>query len=871
MGSVYVYSPTEKDFTTIGICGALKATSCVFNEVANGKSSVTLEHPLDDSRLYTCLIQDYILKVDVPVRTTPEISSGQFVTVVERYRVKSTALKNDRYIYNRRVPDGKRDKKQYLVPVGKNVVVVAKYADNSDRWKVKYTYTITKAKKKSSKTVTGYMAHDSNTLELVETRTIPDTPTGIETVAPSWDVEEQLFRITSVQKTDDLIRVQADHISYDLMRNLTSYEYNGERTLQQAADGILNGCFDQHDFTFQTNVTGAKTGFHFSDKDPITALLDPEVGVVPRWDCQLVRNNFELVALDEAGTNRGMMFMYGKNIAGIDMDVDISNVATAVRPVGETEDGKPLYLAHSVLLYIDSSGEYHTQQLTDTNGIVYGTYHHLVDGELTCDMACARIWSLEGEDCKENKKDGPSASVVRNRLLEQAVDMLKSGAETPQISVSVDMQMLSYTKRWDMYSALEKVFLFDTVGVRHIPLQIDVDVTVSEIEWDCLTDRPIGYTLGTVSDLVQNVASWQIQSLNGTKISGRTIGAAQMADNAISARTMQAESIVTEALAANSVTANKIAAGSVTAEKFAAGAIDANVVTAMTAKIQSLTAESIHTDALAAAMAAFTVITAGESEFDRATIQHLVAEAMNLRYGVGEDVFIDNLRVAYAQMVSATIGNLCIKATNGNYYLLDVGTDGTVTATQTTVTPSEEEAGQKTTGEILVASEITADSMTTSTLLGTFALINRIQADTINVDQIFAREAFITNLRTSNISSESGVTLTIGGIAEQADAAQSTAESASSVAASASQKITDLDEWVYRFGNGLRIGRSGSKYNTFQDDTGFNIQQEGVTISKFAKRELQSEAVRIGKTSSQDGLVIRMAYDGGIEIVGEDE
>ncbi|MBQ8508256.1 MAG: hypothetical protein IJ466_12610, partial [Clostridia bacterium] len=227
-------------------------------------------------------------------------------------------------------------------------------------------------------------------------------------------------------------------------------------------------------------------------------------------------------------------------------------------------------------------------------------------------------------------------------------------------------------------------------------------------------------------------------------------------------------------LSAGSVTTEKLAAGSVTAEKLAASIIDAVSIDAVTAKIESLTAKDIETDRLAAALASFTVITAGTASFDRAAVQHLVANALNLSFGVGDTVFISNLRASYAQIVNAAIGNLCIKASDGNYYSIDVDGDGRVSATRTTVSDGEISAGQTDAGRVILGTDVTAESLNTSSLLATYALVNKIDAARIDVDQLFAREAFISKLATSQIVA--GKSLTI--IAGEASAAQNAAESA---------------------------------------------------------------------------------------------
>jgi hypothetical protein len=75
----------------------------------------------------------------------------------------------------------------------------------------------------------------------------------------------------------------------------------------------------------------------------------------------------------------------------------------------------------------------------------------------------------------------------------------------------------------------------------------------------------------------------------------------------------------------------------------------------------------------------------------------------------------------------------------------------------------------------------------------------------------------------------------------------------------------ELRAWLTFSEAGLRIGKAGSTYSTLTDDTGFHVEQLGEKIGSFAKRELRTEAVRVGKVSATEPrIVMREAPDGGI-------
>ena len=856
MGDVYLYESDAEDFTTIGICGALQPQRCTFHEIANGKSHVKMEHPMDSLSRYLQLTENRILKMDVPVRTTPEIRNGQFVTVVEKWIVKNGAAKVNRYIYNKADPAAKKQKKLVLVPVNSEIIIVAKPTNESHRWKVKYSYTTVKKKKTVSKTVTGYIDHSDATLQMIETVTVDNRSTGIEQVAPSWRLEEQLFRINVVEKSEHMVTVEAEHISYDLLYNLCTYHETGSKSLQNAANGMLASCVEDHNFTFQTNITGEKTGFDFRDKDPITALLDPDIGLIPRWHGELIRDNYHLTVLDHAGVNRGTTFEYGKNVKGITQRIDYSDVVTAVRPVGEDADGNLFYLDHSY--YWNGST---AVQLQDTKGIVYGQqWNRLVNGVPECTLPFQRVYSLTGEDCKVAKKGGPLPSTIRIRLRDQAIALLDSGVQLPNASVSIDMQQLGYTLKWAAYRDLEKLFLFDTIRVRHRAMNIELLTPVCEIEWDCLEDKPLEIHTGAIQDLSPSITSWQISGLNGAKLTPGSISSKQMGSDCIVTRHIQAESIVTDSLAAQSVTA----------EKIAAGAVDAMSINAITAHINEITAETIDTDALSASIAkllrvvsediqtgrlttdtlsavtaGIVTLTAKVGSFDLETVTNLVSQALVLQKGLANTMTITNLAVTSANLLNATIGKLVLLGDDGLYYEVGVGTNGTIRTAEYQPTQQEIDDGVTTDGRAIVTDEtINAQTISGETVMANEALFSSVLTAALNAGQITANEALI--------ASASIPMLYVTSVKALGDI----------IDISANQSITmmagELNRMIRLDSEGLHVGELESTAEVLIDPESVNVVLNGTRYSRFAGNYVQFGNYQL-RRSSDGGLVFKMA------------
>lgn len=813
MADIYVYDKACDDFTNFGLVGALTPTECTFEEEANGLSEITLEHPLDDFGRFAALQRDNLLIAEVPVRTTPEIQNGAIVTSVEKWTVKpeATITKAQRTIYRNQT--GSRKLK--VVPGGTEVTVVQKPAEG--RYKVKSRYG------------DGWMEPDG--LNYVQTETIENKSQSIESVQPAWTVKPQIFRIYSVEKNIDSVTVSARHISYDLLYNLTTYKNEAAVSCKDALAGIMNGCVAAHEFEAYTNLEDTRAGLDWTRVNPINALLDPETGLTARYSAALVRDNWALYVLHDPGLNRGVTVEYAKNMIGLTCTENAENVVTRIIPIGETKKGEDLLLEGTA--WVDSP--------------------HIND------YPVPHIQELKCENCKVGT-DGVTTAIARARMREQAQAVFDNGGDLPEIDMSVEFVTLGDTAEYAQYKDLDRLFLWDYVIIRHKKLDLDVTARVAAIKWDCILGRMVSMEIGKVGKTLANtgITTWQIPTgFSGSKIAGGTIGGRALQSDIISARHVQSESIYTEALQTESVTADKIASESITAKKIAAGAVDAISINAVKARLAEITAEDIETDELAAELARITVLIAGTATFDAATIKHLVAKAMNLEYGVAGQVFIKNLAVEYAQMVGAAIGNLCIKASDGKYYLLDVGADGRVTAAETTVTDGEIEAGQTSGGSVIVETNITAANLTTTNLLATYALINKIDAARIDVDELVARRTFTDALYTSKIYGGKSLEIIVGDVSK----AQTTADSANKLALSANTGIQRMNEYVQIKEDGTHMRARDTDNEMVLSSQGVEINVGGQNYSQFGAMYVQFGNYQLRRTAD-GGLAFKLRVQG---------
>ena len=538
---------------------------------------------------------------------------------------------------------------------------------------------------------------------------------------------------------------------------------------QAMLQGISDSCLSEHDFTFYSDLDSVADEEELEDDantvdfvniNPVDALIG-DSGVVHFYGGELARDWFDVYLIKRVGLDSGVQIREGKNLLGINYDVDDTDVITRIMPTGEDKDGELLYLPET---YVDSP---HVDEYPN-----------------------ARWSHLAVEDCKENPKktkDNPKKTKEQcyTQMRNAAQKEFDNGCDLPKVTLKVDFINCAETEEYRQYGHLQNIYLGDGVRVITKRLGIAVTLRMTEYSFDCLTRKYTKMTLGTVADGLEanTISPRQIPagSITGSKIAINSVGIGQLQDGSVGSLQIQDAAIGNTHIQHAAIEQAHIAQAAITYAHIAQACVEAltsGSLEAMTAKIQSLEASDIQTDTLAAALAAFTVITAGTATFDAATVQHLVAEALNLEFGVGDDVFINNLKVAYAQVVSAAIGNLCIKASDGFYYTIDVDADGKVTASKTTVTQGEIAFGQTESGAVILETDITAASLNTGNLMATYALVNKIDAARIDVDQLMARQAFIDALYTSQIYGGQSLEFIIGSQNDAIQAAKDAADAA---------------------------------------------------------------------------------------------
>jgi phage minor structural protein len=255
--------------------------------------------------------------------------------------------------------------------------------------------------------------------------------------------DDQLFRIYKVEKiqgNDNRLRVWAKHIFYDLafyfIEKVKGDKCSMKTAMQRAMVSDLIYTYEVDSDIIISN------SFEMIEINPVEAMF----GLIGKWGSgELYRDNFHIKILKQIGKNTGTLIKYGKNMKGIKLTYDATNVVTRLFPKG----GNGVTLTEK---YINVPN-------WDSSKYPYFPI----------------VKKIEFKEAN----DEPTLRIM-------ATEMAKTIGLT-NVNIEVDFVELSRTKEYENFRLLEEVKVGDYVIVRHSKLNIDVVVEVIKTKKDLLT------------------------------------------------------------------------------------------------------------------------------------------------------------------------------------------------------------------------------------------------------------------------------------------------------------------------------------------------------------------------------------------------
>ena len=577
---------------------------------------------------------------------------------------------------------------------------------------------------RQQRTYTGYITNEAFDALNVSTVSIPESFAGLEAVDTPTRLQEQLFRIYDVEESEDYVTVHARHVWYDNLQNYTLWEptEDTEYTAAAVCRNILTNAISDVESNVASDCTDTKPGseFDYARKNIVEAFLDPENGVCAKFGLSLIRYNWDFYCLKNVGYDRGYVIQDKKNLLGVVRTESIENVVTRVAPIGMDKDGNVVWLDNDGSKYIDSQ---YISDYSHPRVEIYDTGLRIGQDDVTADNINEKL-----------------LAAGRARFSEDKVDL-------PEITMTINFLSIGDTEEYAQYRGLDKVYLYDIVTIKDTVRGYEYSAQVVGVEHDILTGMLTSVTLGKItnSDGIRKIAVWQVPEISGENIRLKTIMAGAFQPGAINA----------DDLAAGAVNYIHLAAATIDNLKTESlEAVQANIETLIAGKVKADSIDATDLSAINAKLGTATITNGfiDNADISFANIKDASVENLIAHDAVTDRYFIDKLAVNNAQFVYATVNRLVIKTADGRYYRLNIDENGQLVPQEVTLSIGEINAGITEDGKAsIVETDLTVTDLSASNMKAINALVAKLTADTIDVNQLFAREATIDWLNTADI------------------------------------------------------------------------------------------------------------------------
>lgn len=255
--------------------------------------------------------------------------------------------------------------------------------------------------------------------------------------------DNQLFRIYKVEKvqaSDKRVKAYANHIYYDLANYFIEDERPTNASVKTAMQKAMISDLSTI-YSVDSDIIIANT-LYMVELSPAEAIFK----IIDRWgQGELVRDNYDVKIVKQRGEDNGVLIKYGKNISGLKITVDTTEVVTKLYPKG-------------------------------ANGIkLYEKYINVPNWDSDLYPPFPIIKKVEIKEAEDE--------VTLRKI---ATELAKT-IGLSSVNIQIDFIELSKSKEYSRFKELEKVNVGDIVTVRHSEFDIDVKVKVIKVKKDLLT------------------------------------------------------------------------------------------------------------------------------------------------------------------------------------------------------------------------------------------------------------------------------------------------------------------------------------------------------------------------------------------------
>lgn len=280
----------------------------------------------------------------------------------------------------------------------------------------------------------------------------------------------EIYRIT--RPLNGVVTIYGEHISYRLNR-IPVLPYTAQ-TCALALDGLKANAAEPCAFDFFTDkvIDG-----EWTNRVPASIrarLGGTEGSILERFGGEYEFDKFDVHLWTNRGRNNGVTIRYGKNLTGLEQEINIENTITGILPYWFQEETQTLVVGDIVFSPNASNFPYHRTAVIDFSS------------------------EYQEPPTKQDLEDAAQAYIDRNNI------------GVPNVNLKVSFVPLWQTEEYKDLAALERVNLCDTITVLFERLGVSATAKVIKTVYDVLAERyteiEVGDARGTLGDTITQIS-----------------------------------------------------------------------------------------------------------------------------------------------------------------------------------------------------------------------------------------------------------------------------------------------------------------------------------------------------------------------------
>ena len=285
--------------------------------------------------------------------------------------------------------------------------------------------------------------------------------------------------------------------------------------------------------------------------------------------------------------------------------------------------------------------------------------------------------------------------------------------------------------------------------------------------------------------------------------------------------------------------------------------LKAQVAQIVTAVIQTAVIDWAQIEELKAAIIEVLHAEIQVGTFTLAEVENLLAEALVLKKGTAESMYITNLAVTSANLLSAMLGKLVLKGEDGKYYQVMIGADGTIHTQEVQPSEAEIEAGETEGGQGIVDTSANFADLTAQNIKGNEGIFQTILAQSMTAGKLTAGEAMIASAtiptlyatsiqaigNSLDLSANESITLMVGGNVQALEG----------LIYDAQEQLGDIES---------ALGNKADQETVLRLSTELTQTAQGITAVINRVEAVEGENAEVGEILAAYQLTFRIDADG---------